>query len=180
MRNQDSSENILLSQLRSGQPQAVAQWFKEFQPQVLGFIKSKISSDKDAEELTQEVFLNCLKHLPLFRGDSSILTWMVGIARHEVADFYRKKYAKKAISYLPLSDIIINHKIDDAHEVSEKVKLVFGQLDTEHQELLLLKYIDGKKVKDIAAELGRSVKAIESELFRAREEFKRLYVLAPA
>ncbi len=172
-----SDEVTLLADLRAGQPKAVQLWFKKFHAPVLNLIKTRISNDKDAEELTQEVFLNCLKHLPLFRGDSSILTWMTGVARHEVADYYRKKYAKKAISYLPLSELVIGHPIADAHETSEKVKHVFAQLNEESRELLLLKYIDGKKVKDIADEVGRSVKAVESDLFRAREEFKRLYSL---
>jgi RNA polymerase sigma factor (sigma-70 family) len=174
----DTSETELLNRLRAGQPLAVQQWFKTYQSGILSWVKTKVSNDKDAEELTQEIFLNCLKHLPLFRGESKIMTWMQGIGRHEIADYYRKRYAKKAISYLPLSELVVGTKIDDAHETSEKVKHVFGQLSQESQELLLLKYIDNKKVKDIAAEIGRSVKAVESDLFRAREEFKRLYLLA--
>jgi DNA-directed RNA polymerase specialized sigma24 family protein len=43
-------------------------------------------------------------------------------------------------------------------------------------ELLQSKYIDHKKVGQIADEFGKSVKAIESELFRARQEFKLLWV----
>lgn len=172
-----SQESVLLEGLKDGSPQAVEYWFKHFQPKVLALVSTKVSLEKDAEEITQEIFLNCLKHLPLFRGESSILTWMYSIARHEVADYYRKKYAKKAISLLPLTDLLHLEDVKDAHEVSENVRQVFYQMTQEHRELLLLKYIDQKKVKDIADELGKSVKAVESELFRARVEFKRLYLL---
>lgn len=175
--NVPSPDTQLLERLKKGEPLAVQQWFSGYHDRLLRFVLTKVSSDKDAEELVQETFINCLKHLPLFRGDSSILTWMQGIARHEVADFYRKKYAKKAIKALPLGDLVIGAKVDDAHEVSEKVKTVLLKMSTDYRELLSLKYIDGKKVGEIALELGRSIKAIESDLFRARSEFKKLYAL---
>jgi DNA-directed RNA polymerase specialized sigma24 family protein len=44
-----------------------------------------------------------------------------------------------------------------------------------YSDLLRDKYIEGKKVAVIAAEKGRTVKAIESDLFRAREEFRVLW-----
>lgn len=167
----------LLAALKNGEPQAVEQWFKEYHRVILRFVKTKITSDHDAEEITQEVFINCLKHLPLFRGNASIKTWMLGIARHEVADFYRKRYAKKAILALPLSELLSETSIGDAHDVSEKVRQVIQAMSDHNRELLLLKYIDGKKVGEIAQEMGKSIKAIESELFRARQEFKALYEL---
>ena len=43
-------------------------------------------------------------------------------------------------------------------------------------ELLLKKYVDCKKVKDIAFEMGNTSKAVESNLFRARQEFKALWL----
>lgn len=173
-----TQESVLLEGLKDGSPQAVEFWFKHYHPKVLALVSTKVSVEKDAEEITQEIFLNCLKHLPLFRGESSIVTWMYSIARHEIADYYRKRYAKKAISLLPLNEILHIEDVKDAHEVSEKVRQVFYQMTQEHRELLLLKYIDQKKVRDIAQELGKSDKSVESELFRARIEFKRLYSLA--
>lgn len=170
------NEVVLLHALRSGCADAVEYWFKQYRRPISQFVASKISSDKDVDELVQEIFINCLKHLPLFRGESGILTWMHGIARHEVADYYRKRYAKKAIKSLPLTDLLPSHQTHDAHEVAEKVKLVISQLKVEQRELLLLKYVDGKKVEEIAEELGRSIKAIESDLFRARKNFRELYV----
>jgi RNA polymerase sigma-70 factor, ECF subfamily len=165
----------LLAALKNGEPQAVETWFKQYYRLILNFVRTKINSEHDAEEITQEIFINCLKHLPLFRGNASIKTWMIGIARHEVADYYRKKYAKKAILALPMSELLSEAHIGDAHDVSEKVRSVIQSMSQHNRELLLLKYIDGKKVGEIALEMGKSIKAIESELFRARQEFKALY-----
>lgn len=167
----------LLTRLKHGDPKAVQLWYEEYSPRILVYISQKVSNDKDCEELAQEVFLSCLKHLPLFRGGSSIFTWMCSVARHEIADYYRKKYAKKALKYVPLGEMILQEDIADAHESALKVKEVLSQMKSESKELLMKKYVDCKKVSEISQELGRTTKAIESDLFRARREFKKLYAL---
>lgn len=170
------NESTLLHGLRSGCADAVEYWFKKYEPKLKKYVSSRVDSEKDVDELVQEIFVNCLKDLPLFRGDSGIFTWMQGVAHHEVADYYRKRYAKKAITFLPLNDLFPQHAPRDAQEVAEKVRQVISQMTQEHRELLMLKYIDGKKVQDIAQYLGKTAKAVESDLFRARQVFRELYV----
>jgi RNA polymerase sigma-70 factor (ECF subfamily) len=166
----------LLHQLKTGSDQAVKTWFDLYYSKLLQIVETKVSNKKDAEEIVQQTFMNCLKHLPLFRGKSSIWTWMNSISRHEIADYYRKKYAKKAIRTIPLSEFLPLTEIADSDDVSERVNLVLSQMKESYKELLLLKYADGKKVAVIAKDLGKSVKSIESDLFRARKEFKYLWI----
>ncbi len=172
-----SQEKLLLSQLRQGDSRAVKLWYQKYHQLLLRFALKKTSDITIAEELVQETFINALKSLNLFREKSSLSTWMISILSHEIADYYRKIYAKRAIRVLPLSDLLLGEPVADSHEVSHKVLKVLHQMVDSHQELLLLKYADGRGVKEIAAELGRSVKAVESDLFRARIEFRRLYVV---
>lgn len=171
-------QDELLTRLKQGDPRAVSDWYNQYRPRIMAFIAKKVSSDKDQEELTQEVFMSCLKHLPLFRGQSSIFTWMCGVARHEVADYYRKRYAKKALKYVPLGEMLMSEEIADAHESAVKVKQVLSQMKAESIELLMKKYVDRQKVAEIGRELGKTTRAVESELFRARREFKKLYALS--
>jgi RNA polymerase sigma-70 factor, ECF subfamily len=170
-----SRDSQLLAQLKQGSPQAVQLWFQTYHKKLFNFVGQKIDNDKDAEEVTQDIFISCLKHLPLFRGESSIWTWMVRIGQHEIADFYRKRYAKKFIHALPLSELLPIESIRDSHEISAKVKEVLQKMSSENREVLLLKYVDKKKVKAIAQQMGRTVKSVESVLFRARAEFRTLY-----
>jgi RNA polymerase sigma-70 factor, ECF subfamily len=173
-----TQDAVLLSQLKSGNAKAVQTWFSEYHDRLFQSIALKVSVEKDVEELVQDTFLSCLKHLPLFRGESSILTWMLRVAHHEVADYYRKRYAKKFIHALPLSELFPLQDISDSHEISHKVRLVLAKMAKEEREILLMKYVDKKKVKQIASELGRTVKSVESVLFRARSEFRALYTVA--
>ncbi|MCB9813457.1 MAG: RNA polymerase sigma factor [Pseudomonadales bacterium] len=168
----------LLAKLKIGNPRAVTQWFNNYHNRMFALVVQKVSNPQDAEEIVQQTFLNCLKHLPLFRGNSSIWTWMNSIARHEIADYFRKKYAKKALKTTHLFDLLMIDDVDDSTEVSEKVTKVLKRMRNQYQEILMLKYIDNKKVAAIATELGKSIKAVESDLFRARKEFKALWAIS--
>lgn len=173
----NKSDQDLISKLKQGDTKAVNQWFGEYNDRLIKVVLNKVSNYQDAEEIVQQTFLNCLKHLPLFRGRSSIWTWMNSIARHEIADYFRKKYAKRALKTTRLSEFLLLDNIDDSSEVSEKVKRVLKKMRLNHRELLLLKYVDKKKVAVIAREFGKSIKSVESELFRARKEFKALWLV---
>ncbi len=170
-----NTDKKLIDRLRLGDQTASREWFKKYHPQLLKFVLYKVSNHEDAEEIVQEIFINCLKHLPVFNGRSSISTWMKSIARHEVADYFRKKYAKKVVCVLPLLESLDNKSFDDASVVAQKVGLVLKKMRKDYRELLLLKYIDGKRVKLIAQELKRSFKSVEADLFRARKDFKEIY-----
>lgn len=168
-------EDRLVARLKAGDEKAVEQWYRQYFPRLKRLVETKISLEADAEEVAQEVFLHCVQNISFFQATSQLWTWMQSIARHEVADYYRKKYAKKALTYLPLGELMVGNKVQNAHETAEVVSAVCEQMSEEARELLLSKYLDGKKVVEIAAELGRSLKAVESDLFRARIEFRELY-----
>lgn len=176
-RSKSQTDAELLHKLKQGDERAVETWFSTYKPKLLGYVQTKVSSPKDAEELVQETFLNCLKHLPLFQGKSSIWTWMCSVARHEIADYYRKRYAKKALQTIPLFDQLLSElAIHDAHETAELVRETMSKLEPQTRDLLQFKYLDELSVKEIAAKLGRTAKAVESDLYRARNDFKAIYL----
>lgn len=174
-----NEEQQLLARLRLGDEQAVVIWFRRYQPLLDNYLKRKIDSALDREELVQEVFVSCLQNLSRFNGHSSLKTWMMAIANHEAADFYRKRYAKKVIHALPLLDhlLLSETSIYDSHDVALKIRRVLASLGERTKELLLMKYVDKKPVKEIAEIVGQTPKSVESELFRARKEFRRVYDL---
>jgi len=168
-------EEILLTKLRAGQKGAVRDWFKEFHDYLLKITMRQVSIKEDAEEIVQETFVNCLKQLPFFQGRSRLRTWMISILKHEVADYYRKKYAKKAIGTIPLANLLLAQPVSNASETSLIVSQALSRMTSERKELLLMKYVDRKRVKEIALSWKKTVKSVESELFRARQEFRHLY-----
>lgn len=170
-------DHQLVIDLKYGRPEAVQAWYQQYATPLREYLSQKVKNSADADELTHDVFMSCLKHLPLFRGESSIWTWMIHIAQHEVADYYRRSYAKKVIQTLPVNDLGELPELENSFEISQRVKNVLRKMSATSRELLQRKYIDKQKVKHISQAMGRSDKAIESLLFRARIEFRELYAL---
>lgn len=170
-------ESELVKQLKAGNPKAVKNWFKHYYPSLLTTARKRAKTNKDAEDLAQETMINCLKQIHLFRQEASLKTWMMTILRHEIADYYRKMYAKRAIKTIPLSDLLLKQEIQDSVEVERRVRGVLNKMLNRRKKLLLMKYVDGLSVKQIAQKAGRSLKAVESDLYRARESFKELYAV---
>jgi len=167
----------LLIDLKYGRPEAVKAWYQIYSKKLYLHVTLKVSNVNDVDEIVHDIFMGCLKHLPLFRGESSIWTWMLHVAHHEIADYYRKSYAKKVIHTLPFTELNELPEIEGSFEISQKVKSVLKKMPVVSRELLQRKYIDKQHVKAISKDLGRSDKSIESLLFRARLEFKELYAL---
>ncbi|MBI5151536.1 MAG: sigma-70 family RNA polymerase sigma factor [Candidatus Pacebacteria bacterium] len=168
-----SEADVLL--LQSGDVRAVERWFRTFQKPLFAFILTRVSDLHDAEELCQNTFLSCLETLPLYRGTSSLFTWMCAVAKHEIADYFRKKYAKRALQLIPFGETLLPEHLHTMHDVSDTVRRVLKKLTQKERELLFLKYIDNASVKSIAHSLGMSMKSIESMLYRARKAFQRIY-----
>lgn len=169
------NEHALVVDLKLGLPEAVDVWYKSYHKTVTSFVSKKIDHTHDVDEIVRETFLNCLRQLPLFQEKSSLKTWMLKIASHEIADYYRRKYAKKIVKSIPLSTFLLAEDPKNMHETSEYVVEVLHRMRADYSELLMLKYVDQISVKEIARRLQRSIKSIEADLFRARKEFRELY-----
>lgn len=164
-------EKELIDRLKKGDESAVREWYQAYVSKLLGFFHSKVQVSSDAEELVQDTFLSCLASLPLFRGSSGLYSFMLGIARHELADYWRKKYAKKAISALPFGEEILLSLASDHSSHQDEIHNILSSLPVEISEVLLLKYVDGYSVKQLADQFGVSNVAMQSRIYRAKEAF---------
>ena len=141
----------------------------------MGYIVKKVSNPRDAEEIMHDAYLGFLDSIPLFQGKSKLYTFLVSITRHEIADYYRKRHAKKAINYVPFIDTGYTQDLFTAKETREQFNKALQQLLPEERKLILWKYDRELSVKEIATKLDISVKSAESRLFRARKAFQVIY-----
>lgn len=167
-------ESQLITLIKAGDQRAVAQWFTTYQPLVSRVVSHRIDSPADVQDVVQEVFVAALRELTFFQGKSSLKTWMISVANHKIADFYRKRYAKKVLKTLPLPEWL-GIEISDSGEVIEKTRQVLALLSSRDRYLLIRKYIDDLSCAQLATELKVTVRAIESSLLRARKQFSLLY-----
>jgi len=166
-----------------GNEKAQGEIFRAYKKRVLNFILQRVNNFEDAEEILQETFISVFEALPFYSKKSSLLTWVCGIAKHEVADFYRKKKIKSIVfSLFPSLELFVSQALSpegilEKKEFKRKVLKVLGLLREGYAQVLRLKYIQGFSVREIAEKLGETEKAIESRLTRARRAFARLYAV---
>jgi len=169
-------EQELVKKLKEADPTALKKWFRCYYPRLMRICTQRVGDHKDAEDIVQETMINSLRQLQLYAQRASLLSWMVSILRHEIADYYRKKYAKKAIHLLPMGDRLLVSPVQDSLAVNEVVRKALQQLPASSQMLLLMKYVDGLKVAQIAKLLGKTFKTVEAELWRSKRFFRQLYL----
>jgi RNA polymerase sigma-70 factor, ECF subfamily len=161
--------------------------------EIFGYLFHLVGGDRSvAEELSQETWLASLDHIDQFdpaRGN--LRGWLFGIARRQIALYYRSRAAGGPRSPARGGD-------DDAPDVSDTsvvpddvlekieragvVRAALALLSDEHRDVLLWKYVEGLSVDQIASQAGATAKTIESRLTRARARMRELlrgYFSAP-
>jgi RNA polymerase sigma-70 factor (ECF subfamily) len=130
------------------------------------------------EDIMQEILLAAWRNLRNFRGDASLRSWVTAIARHKVEDYYRKRIRAMEIeeqdgdaaepSVVPM----LERQLDSAKQ-RQRLRETLTLLPEAYGIALLWRYHDGKSVREMAQLTGKTEKAMERLLARAREHFRR-------
>lgn len=156
---------------------AFRSWYDRALPVVYSFVFARLGGEAEvAVEITQETFVEGVRSRNRFDGSSDPVTWLCGIARHKVADHYRRLERERR-RYLRL---IRGRKVREAREAEdaetqESVATALRSLPPAQRAVLTMHYLDDMPVKEIASALGRSASSVESLLARGRQSFKGAY-----
>lgn len=171
-----NSEQKIVNAVLEGRVGAARRFYTQFNKAVKYYVCTRVKSWEDTEEIVQEVFLSAIESMGLYSGRSKLITWLYGIARHEISDYYRKKRVKTLVmSHVPmLQGILGDENWEDKYNlitIREQVKEVMGKILPRYALVLRMKYLEGWSVGEIADKLNESFKATETALFRARKAF---------
>lgn len=142
-----------------------------------GFAKS----EDEAEDLTQDVFLQLFIKLRTFKGKSKFSTWLYSFTYNFCVNYVnRNKQRKMRDKSVQVEDS--EHKLteevpdESLYEMkADKLKKALEQISPEEKSILLLKYQDGASIKELVTlmELGES--AVKMRLKRAKERLLEIY-----
>lgn len=156
-------------------------FYKKYYLSLKSFIGKKIDDEGVVEEIINDVLMVAINSMGNFDGRCNEFSWICGIAKHKIVDYYRKKKLKTILfSVNPMFEEIADKALTperDAlkNELKEEIKKTFREMKAGYKNILRLKYIEGLKVNDIAKKNKLSVKAVESRLMRARKQFKEAW-----
>ena len=133
----------------------------------------------DAEDLTQETFLSAYKNLNSFDGKYE-KAWLSKIAVNKCIDYKRRnRYLEEPTAKELFSNVkdlgppLDSHILDE--EVHSLLKHNCEQLKSPYREVALAYFYEEKGVAEIAAETGKARKTIQTQIYRAKEQLRKLY-----
>lgn len=169
-----------LARLGSGliDPETFTGLYEEALPRVFGYFVNRCGGIQAvAEELTQETFFAAVAELQRGREVELPLPWLLGIARHKLVDHYRREERQRR-RLVAVEDEIPRASEPVAWEgpaARERATEALAAVGERQRAALVLRYMDGLSVPQVAEALGTSVHATESLLARGRETFRRAY-----
>ncbi|HZQ69831.1 MAG TPA: sigma-70 family RNA polymerase sigma factor [Terriglobales bacterium] len=159
----------LLVQAAQKDPAQFAELYEAHFERVYAFVARRVRERQLAEDLTSEVFHKALAALPNFNWRGIPFgVWLSRIASNVVTDQWRKS-SREVVEDPPQA-------VDDVDpELTQQSAQLFrmvAQLPTDQRRVIGMRFAEGKSIKEIALELGRSEGAIKQLQFRGLEALR--------
>ena len=147
----------------------------------LGFVRNEL----DADDLTQDVFIEVFTKIHTFRGDASISTWLYRIAVNKSLEFIRRQKRIKRFGFLRslftddnISDKNLNNYDHpgiqfEKKELAETLLKAVDKLPVNQKIAFTLHKIDGLSYDEISKIMGNSISSIESLIHRAKINLRK-------
>ncbi|MBN1440785.1 MAG: RNA polymerase sigma factor [Anaerolineales bacterium] len=183
MADPSGAATVLVDRLRRGDPEAWADACAQYGGPLFRYAYHLAGGESAwAEDIRQETLLAAASSIRRFRGESPFFGWLCAIARRKAADELRLRGRMAdppgeddpaAGIWDRLESEPLPEEWVERAELRMRVVEALGNLPREYQRLLVSRYADGLAVEALARRMGRTYKATESMLSRAREALRR-------
>lgn len=186
-----TEEKTFIRKLKKMDNRAWEVFCREYSAPLLAFMQLRFGCDREkAEEIVQMTFIRCVKSIKNFKPSrGTLLNWLKTISKNEAHTLLRQDQKQLAARTTDFSSV------ETIEEVLEKIDTValpeeiiakgefqllihetIAELYSQYRKVLILKYVENRKVAEIALSLNQSEKAIESLLSRSRQAFKKVFL----
>ena len=182
--NNSIAENTLIEQLRQGDEAAFKIVCDLNQDRIYNAILCIVQSVADAEDLTQEAFVEAFMNIDNFNEKAKFSTWLYRIAINKALNHRRFWKAKKRLG--TVLSIFNLSPVDDApdfvhpavlleqKEQSEQLFKAIDALPDKQRTAFVLRQSDDLSYAEIAEVMQTSIPSVESLLFRAKQNLQRI------
>jgi RNA polymerase sigma-70 factor (ECF subfamily) len=134
-----------------------------------------VGNVQDAEDLTTQTFLAALDGLGGYRGQAAFLTWVIGIARRKVADFFRHRPESLALdSAEMLRDTAPSPEAAAEQSLEmERLAICLTAIAPDRAEAITLKIFGGLSAAEVASVMHRSEDAVHALVSRGMRDLRQ-------
>ena len=159
--------------------EAFAQLYEEYFDKIYRYIVLRIRNEAEAEDMTQQVFLNVLKSISSFKWRGvPFSSWLFRIAHNQVVDYVRKKARRVTV---PLDESLPDSG-DSPEQVAERnldierLLAATKQLTRSQGEVISLRFAGGLSIAEAASVMGKSENAVKALQHSAILALRRIMV----
>lgn len=176
--NEEAIQNLVYS-AKEGETESVGQLYEHFSQRIYRFIAYRVTTREEAEDLTQEVFLEMIRSLPRYREQkgAKFSTWLFQIARFTLIDHYRTKRRTVPIETVADEGNVLLRT--DPAEVNldvraETVRQKMRELPEKYQTVLHLSFVEEMNSREIAKAMSVSVISVRVWKHRALKKLSSM------
>lgn len=167
-------DSACMRAISAGDQSALAQIVERWQGRLINFFYRSTGNRADAEDLTQETFIELNRAATNYHSQGSFKAFIFTLARRRLIDNYRKK-SRRPIEYIDPSEFLMqcqNEKIDHSREIEEIFHCALSTLPDKQRSAILLLQQQGLSYEEIALSLGASLSAVKTWIHRARTHLR--------
>ncbi len=150
----------------------LAALWQEFARPLRGFLRSRVRTEADADDLLQEVFLKVHSGLPQLHDASKLQGWVYRIARNAIADHHRRGPREEPVAEFP--DIAESLDGEDEVDLRPAIRRMVAALPAEAREAIVLTEFQGLSQAELATRFGISLSGAKSRVQRARTALRKM------
>ncbi len=171
-----AAERALVERCRAGDEQAFQELVDRHKDLVFALIARTVQDRSRAEDLAQDVFLRVHRGLPYFRGEARLSTWIYRI----VANVCLQDRAKPALAASIDDDpsgrtapSSTDRQFGDL-ELRDRLEKAIARLPANYRLVIAAHYLQGMRYEDLADALELPLGTIKTQLYRAKQQLRRL------
>jgi RNA polymerase sigma-70 factor, ECF subfamily len=188
-----ASDWMLMARLAQGEHRALGEIIARHERALLSFAFRYLGDAEEARDMVQEVFVRAYRNAGTYRPDAQLRTWLFRICMNVCLTALRRRRRSPLFAALAFWQIKKDREPEQSarieavavppeglpgaallrKELSRQVRVAVDRLPPEQKTAILLRHFDELSYREIAQVLGRSVSAVESLLFRARQRLAK-------
>jgi len=172
-------DRAVVAAILDGDAAVFEQLYQTTSRRIYAYALRRLGDPTEAEDVTQDVFLEIHRSLAGYRGDSSLLTWMFGIAHNQVC----RRFRRKSLPLVSIDEPTLpepraavapaDRRVDALRVLDDCSRTLSTEVAEVHREIFRMRYADNYSMRAIALELGKSCQAVKISLFRTRRTLER-------
>ncbi len=163
------TEKELVENAKNGDLHSLEKLLKKYSPYIKRIAMSVCGSNSSlADDVHSETMISIFKNVRKFKSISKFSTWFYKIASNHCYMKYREMKKEKSIFY---DEFFIENQ--NRNQTYEDFYKALSQTPLIYRNPIILVDIEGMSLKDAATNLGITIAALKSRLFRGRRIFKK-------